>query len=180
MVCRCLPDLPQRAVFGLEAGDPGLPGRRVGPPGPLSLQRLPGQPSATRERCVSGRRDKDRLGAGPGVSHMPSDQGKRDTHRLCGTIRHGPARTPKAGVAGSNPAGGTENHQVRGPVVRVGDRASILQHIYGTHGVRAEHPPHHAGYAHTATHLPPLCFSRSCKRAAGLRAWHDFCPLSNG
>ncbi|WP_331752075.1 hypothetical protein [Streptomyces sp. NBC_00829] len=28
--------------------------------------------------------------------------------------------------------------------------------------------------------FPPLCSSRSCKRAAGLRARHDFCPLSNG
>lgn len=27
---------------------------------------------------------------------------------------------------------------------------------------------------------PPLCSSRSCKRAAGLRARHDCVPLSNG
>jgi hypothetical protein len=37
---------------------------------------------------------------------------------------------------------------------------------------------------HPPDYLPrppaPLCFSRSCKRAAGLRARHDFCPLSNG
>lgn len=26
----------------------------------------------------------------------------------------------------------------------------------------------------------PLCFPRSCKRAAGLRVRHDCCPLSNG
>ncbi len=27
---------------------------------------------------------------------------------------------------------------------------------------------------------PPLCFPRSCKRTAGLRARHDCSPLSNG
>jgi hypothetical protein len=30
------------------------------------------------------------------------------------------------------------------------------------------------------TSFSPLCFPWSCKRAAGLRARHDFCPLSNG
>jgi NAD(P)-dependent dehydrogenase (short-subunit alcohol dehydrogenase family) len=30
------------------------------------------------------------------------------------------------------------------------------------------------------TAVPPLSSSRSCKRAAGLRARHDCCPLSNG
>ncbi|MGW5781738.1 hypothetical protein [Streptomyces sp. NPDC003863] len=28
--------------------------------------------------------------------------------------------------------------------------------------------------------FPPLCSSRSCKRAAGLRARHDCVPLPNG
>ncbi|WP_103545008.1 hypothetical protein [Streptomyces sp. SM1] len=31
---------------------------------------------------------------------------------------------------------------------------------------------------HSTRALTPLCFPRSCKRAAGLRARHDCCPLS--
>ncbi len=45
--------------------------------------------------------------------------------------------TPKAGVAGSNPAWGTEKHLVRGPPVRRTGGPLRLQHTYGTHAVRA-------------------------------------------
>jgi hypothetical protein len=36
------------------------------------------------------------------------------------------------------------------------------------------------GQGYTLRVSAPLCFSRSCKRAAGLRARHDCCPLSIG
>jgi hypothetical protein len=36
----------------------------------------------------------------------------------------------------------------------------------------------HEAYLHGGYIGPPLCFSWSCKRAAGLRARHDCVPLS--
>jgi hypothetical protein len=44
----------------------------------------------------------------------------------------GSDRTPKAGVAGSNPAGSTKKHQVRGPSVQRMRGPLRLQHTYGT------------------------------------------------
>ncbi|GAB2823170.1 hypothetical protein GCM10027073_61620 [Streptomyces chlorus] len=37
-----------------------------------------------------------------------------------------------------------------------------------------------AGWIVLDSPAPTLCFPRSCKRAAGLRARHDCVPLSNG
>ncbi|AQU70128.1 hypothetical protein [Streptomyces niveus] len=67
---------------------------------------------------------------------------------------------------------GTTRNDFIGFVATDSKDALFAQFGTGAARARAANDPH--GTA------PPLCFSRSCKRAAGLRARHDYVPLSNG
>ena len=57
---------------------------------------------------------------------------------------------------------------------KIGSVSSYEVNIYD------QRPGPEYGTAASRPHRPPLCFSRSCNGAVGLRARHDCCPLSIG
>nr|BFD81329.1 hypothetical protein StreXyl84_07300 [Streptomyces sp. Xyl84] len=89
----------------------------------------------------------------------------------------GPAATD--GLAGSGGRPGVTNHSGPGKALTDGAATALCRCDRDT-----ARPPASRGNGDRATARAlapaPLSFSRSCKRAAGLRARHDCCPLSIG
>ncbi|MFF8918587.1 amidase [Streptomyces sp. NPDC015032] len=100
----------------------------------------------------------------------------RSPASACGVVGLKPSRgLIMAGPNGNDGMG----LSVKGPLARtVRDTAAFLDALTTRTGAGTVHPPRADGYERACE--APLCFSRSCKRAAGLRARHDCCPLSNG